>query len=160
MAVTVRTRKDYGRIRYFTDRNSAKTGSSVPIRTNISKHFASHLNVQLQKVIRAVRSSLQRRRQYIVAEMHMLIFDVRTRWSSTHQMMSTLSTYNFASVTDPRYYVYPRFCSCPGTSVFGCISLRRSSLKPDTFRTFILLKHHLHLKCKVLEDAHQPTEKL
>ncbi|KAJ6537772.1 hypothetical protein B0H19DRAFT_1180868 [Mycena capillaripes] len=92
---------------------------------------------KLQKIIRAVRSSLQRRQQWysilsprsIVAGMHMLIFDVRTRWSSTHQMMSTLSTYKFAT--------------------------------PDTkFRTLILLKHHLHLKCKVLEDALQPTEKL
>ncbi|KAJ6555827.1 hypothetical protein B0H19DRAFT_1151268 [Mycena capillaripes] len=72
---------------------------------------------KLQKIIRAVRSSLQRRQQWysilspgsIVAGMHMLIFDVRTRWSSTHQMMSTLSTYKFASVTDPRYYVYPRY---------------------------------------------------
>ncbi|KAJ6548565.1 hypothetical protein B0H19DRAFT_1161318 [Mycena capillaripes] len=138
MAVTVRTRKDYGRIRYFTDRNTDKTGSYVPIRTNISKHFASHLNVQSAQwySILSPRS--------IVAGMHMLIFDIRTRWSSTHQKMI-----NFFLFADN----YSRFCSCRGTSVFGCISLWRSSLKPGIFQTLILLKHRLHLKCKVLEDA-------
>ncbi|KAJ6541434.1 hypothetical protein B0H19DRAFT_1034411 [Mycena capillaripes] len=42
------------------------------------------------------------------------------------------------------------------------ISLRRSSLKPlaDTIQTLILLKYHLRLKHKVLEDAIQATEKL
>ncbi|KAJ6534812.1 hypothetical protein B0H19DRAFT_1184263 [Mycena capillaripes] len=40
------------------------------------------------------------------------------------------------------------------------ISLRCSSLKPDTIRTWMLLKHHLRLKRKVLEDALQATEKL
>jgi hypothetical protein len=53
--------------------------------------------VELRKVIRAVRSSPQRRQhwyniispQNIIARVHMLILDVKTRWSSTHQMMST-----------------------------------------------------------------------
>ncbi|KAJ6523751.1 hypothetical protein B0H19DRAFT_1201181 [Mycena capillaripes] len=107
-----------------------------------------------QKVIRAVRSSLQRRRQWysilsprsIIAGMHMLIFDI----------MSMITSQNVFPVADN----YSKFCSCRGTSVFRCISLRRSSLKPDTFRTLILLKHYLHLKSKVLENALQPTEKL
>ncbi|KAJ6545471.1 hypothetical protein B0H19DRAFT_1075778 [Mycena capillaripes] len=33
------------------------------------------------------------------------------------------------------------------------ISLRRASLKPETIRTLMLLKHHLRLKRKSLEDA-------
>ncbi|KAJ6530146.1 hypothetical protein B0H19DRAFT_1328150 [Mycena capillaripes] len=179
MAVTVRTRKDYGRIRqkrfirvYTTDehqqtlresfeRASAKTigpwmlsgwlraishskrlngwsyvACSAGMRPPCSAEDAIAVDDEeeedstapmplgikaavrkLQKIIRAVRSSLQRRQQWysilspgsIVAGMHMLIFDVRTRWPSTHQMMSTLSTYKFASVTDPRYYVYPTY---------------------------------------------------
>ncbi|KAJ6588754.1 hypothetical protein B0H19DRAFT_1100984 [Mycena capillaripes] len=119
---------------------------------------------KLQKVIRAVLSSLQRRQQWysilsprsIVAGMHMLIFDVKTRWSSTQQMIVMITCQIFFPITDN----YSRFCSSRGTGVFGYISLRRSSLKPDTFRTLILLKHHLHLKCKVLEEALQPTEEL
>ncbi|KAJ6558311.1 hypothetical protein B0H19DRAFT_1150741 [Mycena capillaripes] len=40
------------------------------------------------------------------------------------------------------------------------ISLRHLSLKPDTIQTFMLLKQHLRLKHKVLEDAIQAIEKL
>ena len=54
---------------------------------------------KLRKVIRAVRSSPQRCQQWyqiisptkVVAVIHMLILDVKTRWSSTHQMMSTFA---------------------------------------------------------------------
>ncbi|KAJ7078140.1 hypothetical protein B0H15DRAFT_789116, partial [Mycena belliarum] len=52
---------------------------------------------KLRTIIRAVRSSAQRRQQWYkilspakaLAGVHMLILDVKTRWSSTHQMMST-----------------------------------------------------------------------
>ncbi|KAF7371954.1 Transposase-like protein [Mycena venus] len=56
---------------------------------------------KLRTVIRAVRSGPQRRRQWynifnpakIVAGVHMLILDTRTRWSSTHQLISQVLKY-------------------------------------------------------------------
>ncbi|KAK6981508.1 Transposase-like protein, partial [Favolaschia claudopus] len=61
---------------------------------------------KLRKVIRSARSSPQRRRQWyellsprkIVLGVHMLILDVKTRWSSTHQMMKRAITYRAAVV--------------------------------------------------------------
>ncbi|KAJ7889674.1 hypothetical protein B0H13DRAFT_1626660 [Mycena leptocephala] len=38
------------------------------------------------------------------------------------------------------------------------ISLRRARLKPETIRTLMLVKHHLRLKRKSLEDALQPMQ--
>ncbi|KAJ7714916.1 ribonuclease H-like domain-containing protein [Mycena metata] len=38
------------------------------------------------------------------------------------------------------------------------ISLRRARLNPETIRTLMLVKHQLHLKRKVLEDALRATE--
>jgi len=52
--------------------------------------------LQLRKIVQSVRSSPQRRQHWyqlispgqILVGAHMLILDVKTRWSSTHQMLS------------------------------------------------------------------------
>lgn len=65
--------------------------------------------IQLRKIIRAVRSSPQRKRswlQQVSASLRenkpetseralMVILDVKTRWSSTHQMMGMFMKLNF-----------------------------------------------------------------
>ncbi|KAJ6575957.1 hypothetical protein DFH09DRAFT_1311412 [Mycena vulgaris] len=70
--------------------------AAVPMPTGIKASVR-----KLRKVIRAVRSSPQRRQHWyqllspkkVIAGVHMLILDVKTRWSSTHQMMDRAVKY-------------------------------------------------------------------
>ncbi|KAK6984038.1 ribonuclease H-like domain-containing protein [Favolaschia claudopus] len=83
------------------DEEEPTTAASEPIPAGIKGSVK-----KLRKVIRSVRSSPQRRRGWyellslaprrIVLGTHMLILDVKTRWSSTHQMMKRAITYRDA----------------------------------------------------------------
>jgi hypothetical protein len=84
------------------DTDSVSVDESEKIQTAVQK--VTHLTcllysflmmLQLRKIIRSVRSSPQRRQNWFieVSRMNagkpalMLILDVKTRWSSTHQML-------------------------------------------------------------------------
>jgi hypothetical protein len=76
--------------------------------SHITSLTFAHVLYQLRKIVRAVRSSPQRRQAWIaevtlsLRKMEeavskaalMLILDVKTRWSSTHQMLSKLSAFD------------------------------------------------------------------
>ena len=82
------------------------------------------ITLQLRKIIRAIRVSPQRKKRWLalVREIHevpddilqsserqralVLILDVKTRWSSTHQMMSKSSIFILNSHVDPLYIYY------------------------------------------------------
>ncbi|KAF7372589.1 Transposase-like protein [Mycena venus] len=70
----------------------------------------------------------------------------------------------------PRLYRFAGdILSIPGSAVAvervfsggrDTISLRRASLKPETIRTLMLLKHHIRLRRKGLEDLLQTVQEL
>lgn len=88
-----------------TVRPTSTVGSAVfkVIRSMII-HFMPSFVPQLRKIVRHVRSSPQRRKTWqkevrdcanaapgTIDSILMLILDVKTRWSSTHQMLRTCS---------------------------------------------------------------------
>jgi hypothetical protein len=86
---------------------------------------ASHISSQLRKIIRAVRSSPQQRQAWFaevtlsLSQMEhallvtalILILDVKTRWSSTHQMLHKLPCYYLTVFNFSDYPFITRTCS-------------------------------------------------